>query len=303
MVEGVVQDRRQFAIALTLVSYLLFTLIDTCAKWLTLRGMPTGQVVFVRYAGQFILVLALFAPRYGIQMLRTQRPGLEVLRGLALLGSTAGNFVALAYLPLTVTASIAFTVPLILSALSVPLLGEKVGWRRWLAILVGFCGVLIIIRPGTEAFQPVSLFSLAAAASVSIYMILTRKLAGIDPPETQQFYAGTVATVCLLPFALADWMWPVDPIDWLAFCMIGAVALIGHQILSFAHHFAPASVLAPFGYVQIFYMSASSWLIFNQPPDSWIFVGAPVVMASGLYIWLRERQLSRHVVTGVTVRD
>ncbi len=300
---AVLQDRRQFAIALTLVSYLLFTIIDTCAKWLTMRGMPTGQVVFVRYAGQFILVLALFTPRYGLSMLRTQRPGLETIRGLALMGSTAFNFVALSTLPLTVTASIAFAVPLILSALSVPFLGEKVGWRRWLAILVGFCGVLIIIRPGTEAFQPVTLFSLAAAGCVSVYMLLTRKLAGIDPPETQQFYAGAIATLCLLPFALFDWMWPATPIDWLAFCLIGAVALAGHQILSFAHHFAPASVLAPFGYVQIFYMTASSWLIFNQPPDAWIFLGAPVVIASGLYIWLRERQLSRSVVTEVTVRD
>jgi len=298
-----IEERRLLGISFLLIGYLCFTVIDSCAKWLSGNGMPTTEVVFVRYAGQFILVSALFLPTRRTELLRTRSWKLEVLRGLCLLGSTVFNFFAITYLPLTVTASIAFTMPLILCALSIPLLGEQVGWRRWLAIIVGFAGVLVIIRPGTAAFHPAMLLSLCGAFFTALYFLLTRKLAGVDSTTTQQFYAAFVATLCIAPFAFGGWIWPADPAGWFAFAMIGAAALIGHQFLTTAHRFAPASVLAPFGYFQIIFMTLSSWLIFNQPPDVWVFVGAPIVIASGLYIWLRERKLQKEVVTEVAVQD
>jgi drug/metabolite transporter (DMT)-like permease len=261
--------------------------------------MPTSEVVFIRYAGQFILAAAFFLPTRGTALLITKRPGLEVIRGLCLLGSTVLNFIALTILPLTITSAIGFTMPLILCALSIPFLGETVGWRRWLAIVVGFIGVMVIVRPGTEAFNPAVFLSLGTACFTAVYMLLTRKLAGVDSTTTQQFYASLVATACLLPFAFGDWQWPVDVVGWSCFVAIGAAALIGHQFITTAHRFAPASVLAPFGYFQIIFMTASSWFIFNQPPDVWLFVGAPIVIGSGLYIWLRERQLQRQVITEV----
>ena len=262
-----IEERRLLGIGLVLVSYLLFTVIDSCAKWLSTAGLPTPEIVFIRYAGQLLLVSALFLPTRSSEVLRTRSWRLEILRGLCLLGSTVFNFFAITFLPLTVTASIFFTTPLILCALSIPFLAERVGWRRWLAIATGFVGVLIIVRPGTASFHPAVLLSLCAAALSAFYLILTRKLAGVDSTTTQQFYAALVATLCI------------------------------------AHRFAPASVLAPFGYFQIIFMTASSWLIFNQPPDIWIYVGVPIVVCSGLYIWLRERQLHKEVVTGVTVQD
>jgi drug/metabolite transporter (DMT)-like permease len=210
---------------------------------------------------------------------------------------------ALKFLPLTVSGSIFFTQPLILCALSIPLLGEQVGWRRWVAIVIGFVGVLVIVRPGTAAFHPAIILSLLAATFGALYMLLTRKLAGIDSTTTQQFYAGLVATVCAAPFAIGGWAWPADAPGWFAFVLIGIAALVGHQFLTTAHRFAPASVLAPFGYLQIIFMITSSWLIFQQPPDVWIFLGAPIVIASGLYIWLRERQLAKAIVTEVAVQD
>lgn len=296
-----IEDRRLLGIGLVLVGYFCFTIIDSCAKWLSLAGLPTTEVVFVRYAGQLILVSALFLPTRGAALLVTRAPWLEVLRGLCLLGSTIANFFALKFLPLTVTGSIAFTMPLILCALSIPLLGEHVGWRRWLAILVGFVGVLIIVRPGTGAFHPAVFLSLLGAMFSALYMLLTRKLAGVDSVTTQQFYAGLVATICIAGFAVGGWTWPMDVAAWIAFGLIGVAALVGHQFLTTAHRYAPASVLAPFGYFQIIFMTASSWFIFNQPPDVWIFIGAPIVIASGLYIWLRERQLAKPVVTEVAV--
>ena len=298
-----IEERRLTGIALMLAGYFCFTVIDSCAKWLTLAGLPTGEVVFVRYAGQLLLVVALFAPTRRGELVRTQRPWHEVARGLCLLGSTAANFVAIKFLPLTVTSSISFTMPLILCALSIPMLGEQVGWRRWLAILVGFIGVLVIVHPGTAAFHPAILVSLVAAVFTAFYLLLTRKLAGVDSVTTQQFYSGLVATICVAGFAIGGWTWPSEAAGWICFVLIGAAALIGHQFITTAHRFAPASVLAPFGYLQIIFMTASSWLIFQQPPDLWIFVGAPIVIGSGLYIWLRERQLAKAVVTAVAVED
>jgi drug/metabolite transporter (DMT)-like permease len=178
-----------------------------------------------------------------------------------------------------------------------------VGWRRWLAILVGFAGVLIIVQPGTEAFHPAVILSLITAVFSALYNLLTRKLAGVDSTTTQQFYAAAVATICIAPFSLGGWTWPHDVVGWSAFIGIGVAALIGHLFITTAHRYAPASVLAPFGYLQIIFMTASSWLIFNQPPTMWLFIGAPIVIGSGLYIWLRERQLAKKVVTEVLVED
>ncbi len=298
-----IEERRLLGIGLVLFGYFCFCVIDSCAKWLMLHGLPPMEVVFVRYLGQFVLVLALFAPRQGRALVQTRRPWIEVIRGLCLLGSTICNFVAITYIPLTITASIGFTMPLILCALSIPMLGEQVGWRRWLAILVGFVGVLIIVRPGTDAFHPAMLLSLLGVIFTAFYFLLTRKLAGVDSTTTQQFFAAGVATLCLIPFAFGAWTWPTGPETWIPFILIGAAALIGHQAITVAHRMAPASVLAPFNYSLIVYLTASSWLIFNQPPDMWIFIGAPIVIASGLYIWLRERQLSKSVVTEMAVRD
>jgi len=297
------EERRLRGIVYVLIGYFCFTVIDSCAKWLTIAGMPTGEVVFVRYAGQLLFAVLIFAPTRGAEMIRTRRPWLELIRGLCLLGSTAANFMALSVLPLTVTSSINFTMPLVLCALSIPLLGEHVGWRRWLAIGVGFIGILIIVRPGTQAFQPAVLFSLVNVAFVAIYMILNRKLAGIDSSTTQQFYAGLVATVCVASFAVGGWKWPHDVVGWFCFVLIGVAALVAHQLITTAHRYAEASVLAPFAYLQIISMTASSWFIFNQPPDIWIFVGVPIVIGSGLYIWLRERSLQKGAVTELAPQD
>jgi drug/metabolite transporter (DMT)-like permease len=260
-------------------------------------------VVFVRYAGQFILVSAIFLPTGPKALVTTRNWKIEVLRGLALLGSTILNFIAVRYLPLTVTSAISFTMPLILCALSIPMLGEHVGWRRWAAICVGFAGVLIIVQPGTGAFHPAVILSLVTAVFSALYNLLTRKLAGVDSTTTQQFYAAATATLCMAPFAFGGWVWPTDWVGWAAFVGIGVAALIGHLFVTTAHRYAPASVLAPFGYIQIIFMTVSSWLVFNQPPSIWIYVGAPIVMASGFYIWLRERRLAKSVVTDVTTQD
>lgn len=286
-----VEDRRSAAIGLMILAFLLFTCLDTSAKWLTTSGMPPLQAVFVRYFAHLVLVAAIVVPLYGRTLFQTNDLKLEAVRGLLLLLSTIGNFFAVKYLPLTMTASIMFSAPLLVCALSIPLLGEHVGARRWVAIVVGFLGILIVIRPGTGEVGWEALFSLFAVSCASLYFIVTRRLAGVDTALTQQFYAALIATVAIAPFGLVEWEWPQSPPGWTAFALIGAFGFAGHQCLTVAHRLAPASSLAPFVYTQILFMIASSWWIFGEPPDAWVLVGCAVVIASGLYVWRRERRL------------
>jgi drug/metabolite transporter (DMT)-like permease len=294
-------ERPLLGIGFVLIAFVLFTVLDASAKWLGQAGLPTQEVVLVRYGVHFMLMLVIFLPRERIALVRTRSPILEVVRALCLLGSTVCNFLAIQYLPLTTTASIMFTMPLIICLISIPLLGEHVGWRRWTAIIIGLIGVLVIIRPGTSAFHPAAILSLLAATCGAGYSLLTRKLAGIDSSWTQNFYAAGVATLCIAPFAFQMWVWPLDWRSWLAFGIIGVAGFVGHLFVTEAHRFAPASTLAPFAYTQIVWMTIASWLLFNQPPDSAIYIGAPIVILSGLYIWLRERALHKAAmpVTGV----
>jgi len=288
-----VEDRQSLGIGLVIMAVIFFTALDSCAKYLVTVGIPSQQLVFARYGVHLVLVLAVLLPLQGAALMRTKRPGQEVVRALMLLMATASNFVAVLYLPLTTTSAITFAMPLVLCILSVPLLGERVGWRRWAAVIVGLVGVLIIIQPGGAAFHWAMLLSLTAAVTTALYNVFNRKLAGIDSPNTQMFYMGVVSTVCIAPFAFGNWVWPEGGLQWTLFMMMGVFGGIGHLMLTTAHRMAEASVLAPFNYTQIIFMTLSSVVIFGDVPDVWIYVGAPIVVGSGLYIWLRERRLEQ----------
>ncbi|MBX2854162.1 MAG: DMT family transporter [Rhodobacteraceae bacterium] len=286
-------ENRSYGIFLMLITYILFTGIDVCARWLTREaGLPTMETVFIRYLGHLIIVSALFLPIYRESLFRTRNFSDQIWRGVFLLGSTICNFTAVQYLPLSLTAAIFFAVPILVCLLSIPLLGERVGVRRWTAILVGFVGVLWITWPfGAEAHWAM-FFSLGATVLAGLYGIWTRKLAGVDPTNTQQFYAALVATIGIAPLAVMEWVWPSRPVDWVVFAAIGLFGWAGHQIMTIAHRYAPASTLAPFIYVQIVYLSLADFLVFHILPDPAILPGAAIVLAAGLYIWLRERTLS-----------
>ncbi len=287
------EEKRLSAILLMLLAFLLFTGIDTSAKWLVQAGLPATEVVFVRFAVHFMIAMALILPQEGRRLFRTSAPGQELLRGLFLAGATFFNFFALKYLPLTVTVSILFATPLVVCAFSVPLLGERVGLRRWAAIGVGFLGVLVVTRPWSASFHWAMGLSIGALFCASMYFVMTRKLAGVDSAGTQQFLTSLIAMTVAAPMGLVGWTWPTVPVDWAALALIGVFGWAGHQLATNAHRLAPASVLAPFVYVQIIYMTASSWAIFHTPPDGWVLAGAAIVTGAGLYVWLRERALTR----------
>lgn len=292
-----IEERRNLGIGILLVAQIFFATLDTSAKYLSVIGLPLTQIVFVRYGIHVALAIALFLPLQRTLFV-TNNWQLQLLRGLCLLGVTAANFLAMRFLPLTVTGALMFTMPLMVTALSGPLLGETIGWRRWAAVAAGFVGILIIVRPGTETFHPASLIALAGALSAAFYSIITRKLAGVDSAATQQVYSGLIALVCITPFAFNGWVWPSTGPGWFAFFAIGVAGMIAHQLNTIAHRFAPPSALAPFSYTDLLLLALASWLIFSEPPDAWFFLGAPIIIGSGIYIWFRERQLQRQ--TAVT---
>ena len=285
---------RLIGIGLISLTYVLFTLLDGSAKWLV-QSVPVLMVVWLRFLTHTLIASALLFPMRGLALVRTQHLRWHLARGLMFVAMTGMNFWALQHLQLTVTASIFFLVPILVALLSAPLLGEKLDARRWAAIVAGFAGVLVVVRPGSEAFHPAILLSLANAVLYAFFNMMTRKLAAYDPPETIQFLPALVATVVIAPFALTAWQPPAGWFEWLLLCLMGIFGGTGHYLLAMAHRYAPASTLAPFLYQQILYMALFGYLVFGNLPDKETWIGAAIVVASGLYLFSRERRsLGRH---------
>jgi len=280
---------RLTGIGLISLTYVLFALLDGSAKWLV-QSVPVLVVVWLRFLTHTLIASALLFPMRGLALVRTQHLRWHLLRGLMFVAMTGMNFSALQYLQLTVTASIFFLVPILVALMSVPLLGERLDARRWAAIIAGFAGVLVVVRPGSEAFHPAILLSLANAVLYAFFNMMTRKLAAYDPPETIQFLPAVVASVLLAPFALAAWESPAGWFEWFVLCMMGIFGGTGHYLLAMAHRYAPASTLAPFLYQQILYMALFGYLVFGNVPDKETWIGAAIVVASGLYLFSRERR-------------
>ena len=280
---------RLTGIGLISLTYVLFTLLDGSAKWLV-QSVPVIIVVWLRFLTQTLLAAALLFPLRGRALVRTRHLRWHVVRGLMFCAMTGMNFWALQFLQLTVTASIFFTVPILIALMSAPLLGEKMDARRWAAILVGFAGVLVIVRPGSAAFHPAMLLSMVNAVLYAAFNLMTRKLAAYDAPETIQFLPAVVASAALAPFALAAWQSPPGAFEWFVLCMMGVFGGTGHYLLAMAHRYAPASTLAPFLYQQILYMALFGYLVFGSVPDAAVWAGASIVVASGLYLFARERR-------------
>jgi drug/metabolite transporter (DMT)-like permease len=287
-----IEERRNLGIGILLIAQVFFAVLDTSAKFMSTEGLPLAEIVFVRYAVHVALGISLFLPVQR-DLFRSNNWRLELLRGLCLLGTTAANFLAMRFLPLTVTGALLFTMPLMVTALSGPRLGEKIGWRRWAAVGAGFVDILIIVRPGSETFHWASLICLVGALFAAFYSIITRKLAGVDSAATQQTYSGLIAMLCVAPFAFQDWTWPASGPGWFAFIAAGIAGFTAHQLNTIAHRFAPPSALAPFSYTELLLLAFASWLIFSDPPDIWFYLGAPFIIGSGVYIWFRELQLKR----------
>ena len=263
----------------------LFALMDCVAKWMMDYYEPF-MVVWARYASQMFWTIILFAPRL-IRLMRTRHLGLQLLRSAFLFGGTICFFSSLNHLKLAEAVAIFEVSPLLITAFSVVVLKEVVGIRRWAGVMIGLCGALIIIRPGTEVFQPAALLPVLAATSFAAYTIATRFLGQDEPPATSFIYTtliGTIVASFLLPGA---WTMPqVEHVPVLA--TFGVIGGIGHYLLIMAFTATQASVLAPFSYFGLVFATVFGLIFFSETPDFWTIIGAAVIVGAGLYVWYRE---------------
>ncbi|CUH75999.1 DMT family transporter [Tropicibacter naphthalenivorans] len=281
------EERTAAGVLLMALAVLWFTCIDSSAKWLILGGLPALQVVFTRYVGHFLIAVLVYGTRDRAAF-RSNAPGKQLLRSLFLLGSTVLNFSALQFLPITVTTTIMFAGPIVVTLLAIPILGERVGLRRLVAVCVGFVGVLVVMQPWGASFHPAMFLTLGALCMASMYFIMTRLLAGVEANATQQIWSSGIASLALAPFVWQAWVWPTGN-GWIAFVLIGAFGAMGHIAATTAHRWADASILAPVIYIQIFLAAAAGVMLFDTWPTVWTLGGGLIIVASGLYIWQRER--------------
>jgi drug/metabolite transporter (DMT)-like permease len=265
------------------------------AVWAATDGVVKGlaatvhpfQITWSRFFVQSAILLAVVAAGGWRRGFRTAIPGLHVARGASQAVTNLLVTVGLAAMPLADAVALGMTAPLFVTALSVWMLGESVGWRRWTAVAVGFVGTLLIVRPGTTAFEPASVLLLAAAATGAWGLVLTRRMSGEDM-LTVLLLSALVGLGLTTPFALAVWRMP-GAADAALLALNGAANLVAHFLAVRALALAPASTVAPIHYTHVVWASVIGALFFGTWPDSWTVGGAAVIVASGLYVWWRER--------------
>ena len=281
----------RYGIILMLGAWLIFSWVDTGAKWLAVAGIPAFQLAFMRYAGHFVISIGVIAKGdFKLDRFKTGHLWQVISRALLLVSATLSNFYALQFLPLTVVSAIMFSSPVVVCFLSVSILREEVGPWRWSAILLGFIGVLIVVRPFGTAFHPAMLMIIYNAIALALYSLMTRRLSGIVAVETMQFYMGLVGTLLMLPFAIWVWTQPATTWGMLVLISLGVLGWAGHQLLTNAHRFGTANQLMPFTYSFLVFVAIWGYLLFGTVPDMGTIFGAIIIMSAGLIIWRRERK-------------
>jgi drug/metabolite transporter (DMT)-like permease len=265
-----------------------FGCLDTISKILAAH-YPAPAIVWGRYVLQTVVMVAIFAPRMGLRLVRTTNPGLQIVRGIVLTASSVVFVVALGYMPIAEVSSITFMAPVFVALAGGPLLGERLHARTWVALAGGFTGVMLIIRPGSAVFTWTALLPLCCAVFVATYQVLTRKLAGRNDPITTLFYPGLIASLLIPPLFPSALTFPSEPLYAGLMVAIGILGAVGHFFLIRAHEFAPATLLAPFGYTQLVTVLVLGWLVFGQLPDGVALAGMLLVVASGLMVVLVNR--------------
>ena len=267
-----------------------FVTLDSTAKYL-MQTYPVVQVIWARFFFHLLFVVILMGPRLRAQI-KSQSPAHQSLRSLFMFTTTVLFFIGISILPLTTASTIMFMSPVILTILSIPLLGEKVGPRRWMGIIIAFAGAVLVMRPSSDGLELSILIVMAAAFTHAMYQVFTRKLGTRDAPMTSLFYTGITGAVVMTVVVPFVWQ-PVAAFDWLLFVFAGIAGGIGHLCLIRAFRQAPASVVAPFSYSSLLWATAFGYVLFGNLPDAWTLSGAVLIIGSGLYIFHREQTLKR----------
>ena len=274
-------------IALILLSTIFLGTSDVTSKYLS-ATLPSVEIAWIRFLVFAIIMMPAMVPGTAIYSLRTTSVPLQLFRGAALLGSSLFFITGLRYLPIAEASATGFVSPLFVTALSIIFLSEKVGVRRWIATATGLFGVLVILRPGTSAFHVAAFLPIISAFCWAATLIMTRMMSGREHASTIMTYssiAGVAIISVLVPFA---WIAPTWH-DIMFGILVGVASTAGQWIVVLAFRYADASVLAPFSYTQLLWVSILGFLVFGEVPDTWTIVGAGFIVASGLYTAHRER--------------
>ena len=280
------------AIIFSLLGWMFLPVMDGFAKYLS-DDLPILQITWARYFFTVVFVFPIMFFFYKKQLVWSDKPRLQMFRGLILLSANICFFYAISVISLAKALTLAFIAPLIVTAFSPILLGEKVGFRRWTAVAVGFIGSLIVIRPGFLEFNLASMAALATGFFYGFYLIITRKLSTSDNPLLTLLITGIVGA--LLVSLIIPFYWVKPTLNqWSLMAGIGVFACIGHLFLILSLKYADASKLAPLGYTEIIPNVIIGYYFFNELPDNWTYLGLFIIVLSGLYISRREYHLSRN---------
>jgi drug/metabolite transporter (DMT)-like permease len=280
-------DRPFRGIAMILASTVFLGASDVTAKYLS-ATLPSIEIAWLRFLVFAVIMVPAMLPGSPLYALQSDRKGLQLMRGVTLLASSLFFISGLRFLPIAEASATGFVSPLFVTALSIFFLGERVGMRRWMATAVGLIGVLIILRPGSSAFHPAAFIPIISALAWACTLIMTRLMSGRERAITTMAYSS-ITGVCIVS-ALVPFVW-VTPSwhDILFGILIGVASTAGQWIVVLAFRYADASVLAPFQYTQLLWVSILGFMIFGEVPDAWTVTGAVFIVASGLYTAHRER--------------
>ena len=284
------QGRILLGIGFVCIAGTMFPFMNAFSKSLG-QSYPVMQVSWARFFGHVVFLAILFMPTRGWRLLVTRRPKLQLTRSVIQFVSNLSFTAGIVYQPIADAAAISMTGPLIVAMLAWPILGEKTGALHAGAIMLGFVGVLFVIRPGGDVFHPSALFILGSALCYALYQIFTRKVANADPPETTTFYSsffGAIGMLFVLPFI---WVTPTRWLDVVYFCSLGVLGGAGHYLIVRALSWAPANIISPFQYFQLIGSVTVGYIMFHQLPDAMTWTGAAIIVAAGLLLgWSQTRR-------------
>ena len=271
------------------VACALFPIQNAVVKLLT-SLYPFQEVVWVRLATHLVLMCLVFMPRRGLALLRTRAPVQQIICSAGLLGATFFFFSAAKYVGVTEAIAISFISPLVVTFLAWPILGERITPTRLASVVIGFVGVLIVIRPGSSVFQWASLLIVASSVSYAVYQIIVRRVAAVDSPATTAFYSALGCTLVMSLFVPFHWRIPDNWRDLALMLSLGVSGGFGHYCVARAFSYAPANLIAPLNYTQMIGSVAIGYLMFAEVPDFYTWIGSAVIIVAGLLVGWQGRK-------------
>tara|TARA_B100001250_G_scaffold171848_1_gene147956 strand:- start:378 stop:1220 length:843 start_codon:yes stop_codon:yes gene_type:complete len=278
------------AIILNLSAWAVLPFMDTIAKYLS-SEISFLQITWARYFFTVFWTLPVMFFFFKKNLKWSENPKLQIFRGITLLSANICFFYSISIISMAKALTLAFVAPLVTTALSPIFLGEKVGIKRWSAVIVGFIGSLVVIRPGLIEFNLATFSALGTGFFYGIYLIITRKLHTVDNPLLTLLLTGVVGVIISTIFVPIVWV-NLSQIQWLWLALMGIFACLGHLLLIYSLRYADASKLAPFGYFEIITNIILGYYIFNDFPDIWTFAGLFIIISSGTYIFKRELKIN-----------